>query len=794
MSFSKEQVLEATKQYFKGDELATNVFFKYALKDKRDIFHELTPDDMHRRLAKEFARIENKYPNPMSEQEIYDLFKDFKWVVPQGSPMYGIGNNYSLSSLSNCVVVESPDDTITSIVDSGKDLANLFKRRCGVGIDISNLRPESTPVNNSAGTTSGAWSFADFYSYVCRMIGQNGRRGALMISIDVRHPDVEKFAVMKHDLKKVTGANVSIRITDEFMKAVKEDADFTLRFPVDSSTPTITKTIKAKQLWDVIVDSATKTAEPGLLMWDNITNNLPAHSYPEFRTLTTNPCGEIPLSAYDSCRLISLNLKHLVDNHFTPDANFNFKKFEDIAKKAMRLSDDLIDLELEKLEAIVNACDTQSEKDLWQKLINACKTGRRTGLGTHGLADALARCNIRYDSLDGVELIEKIYRTLRDAAYDSSATLAEERGAFPLFDWGKEKDNSFIKRLPVTIKERMAKYGRRNIALLTNAPTGSVSIESQTSSGMEPVFKNGHTRRRKLDFLDKEEADFVDELGDRWKNFKVFHHNAQEYLDMYGAKELPDFFVESANIDWQKRVIIQSVIQRYIDHSISSTINLPKGTSPKIVGELYLNGWEQGLKGITVYVDGSRDGVLLTEESKKETFKQNKAAKRDSSLDCNIHQITVNGEKWAILVGLLEGKPYEVFGGLSNKVTIPNNIKNGKIVKKKAGEYQLEFGEGSVIADITNAFKNTRYADLTRLISLTLRHGVHVNFVVEQILKSETENMTTFSKAIARVLKNYINEKEEVTGSASICPECKKKLVYIDGCATCESCGWSRCN
>ena len=794
--YTRQQVQEATKKYFKGDELAANVFFKYALKDKQENYHELTPDDMHRRMAKEFARIESRYENPMLEEEIYQLFKDFKWVVPQGSPMYGIGNNFALSSLSNCVVVSNPEDTVSSIVDSGKDLANLFKRRCGVGIDISDLRPENTPVNNSAGTTTGAWSFADFYSYVCRMIGQNGRRGALMISIDVRHPDVEKFAVMKQDLTKVTGANVSIRITDDFMKAVETDEDFTLHFPVGSKNPTFTKTVKAKELWKLVVDSATKTAEPGLLMWDNIVKNLPAHSYPEFKTLTTNPCGEIPLSAYDSCRLISINLKHFVKNAFTREAYFDLTHFEQVARKAMRLSDDLIDLEIEKLTAIIKLCDTQNEKELWTKLLKACVDGRRTGLGTHGLADAIARCNIRYDSEEGIELIDQIYKVLRDSAYAMSVKMAKERGEFPLFDWKLEKNNEFIKRLPEQIKKEMSKHGRRNIALLTNAPTGSVSIESQTSSGIEPVFKNFYIRRRKLDQSEAgTKADFVDQMGDRWINFKVYHHNVLEYLETMKTDTVPDFFVESDGINWQNRVKIQATIQNYIDHSISSTINLPRGTTPEVVGELYLNGWKLGLKGITVYVDGSRDGVLITADTKKEEeFKQYKAPKRKQTLDCNIHHLTVKGEKWVVLVGLFDGKPYEVFGGLANKITSPSNNKSGKIIKKKTGHYQLTFGEDGLIDDIKEAFQNTQYSDLTRLISLSLRHGADVKFVVEQILKSETESMTTFSKAVARVLKEYIKQGEEVTGSASTCPSCQGKLVYQDGCATCkEGCGWSKC-
>jgi ribonucleoside-diphosphate reductase alpha chain len=538
---------------------------------------------MHRRIASEFARMEDKFgENNLTESEIYSYLKNFKYIVPQGSPMMGIGNNYVNVSLSNCVVVENPQDSISSIMDAGKDIANLFKRRCGVGLDISDLRPEGAPVNNSARTTTGAWSFADFYSYVCRMIGQNGRRGALMISMDVRHPDIREFVRMKHDLTKVTGANVSVKITDDFMEAVRDGGEFTLRFPVDAETPTHISSINAVELWNDIVESATKTAEPGLLMWDNITKNLPAHSYAQFQTKTTNPCGEIPLSAYDSCRLISLNLKHLVQDAFTENATFDFNKLKQIASVGMRLSDNLVELELEKLENIRSVADSNDEKELWTKLYNAAANGRRTGLGTHGLADAVARMNLAYDSNEALVLIEQIYETIRDTAYTESCYLAQERGAFPVFDWETEKDNAFIQRLPSEIQTLIQAHGRRNISILTNAPTGSVSIMSQTSSGLEPVFKNFYIRRRKLSHNETNVTpDFVDDLGDRWLEYKVFHHNVREYLDGLETDEVPDFFVESDSIDWSQRVFIQAAIQKSIDHSISSTINLPKGTEPR---------------------------------------------------------------------------------------------------------------------------------------------------------------------------------------------------------------------
>ena len=804
-TFSEEEVQSATLEYFKQDNLATNVWMtKYALKNKKGQFVEKTPDDMHNRLADEFARMEEKFGGDLSleREEIYELLKDFKYIVPQGSPMMGIGNNYVNVSLSNCVVVDSPKDNISSIMDSGKHLANLFKRRCGVGLDISELRPENAPVNNSAGTTTGAWSFADFYSYVCRMIGQNGRRGALMITMDVRHPDIEQFVAMKHDLTKVTGANVSVKISDDFMRAVENKEKFTLQFPVESDKPSITKEIEAGELWDLIVESATKTAEPGLMMWDNIVNNLPAESYADvgFKTITTNPCGEIPLSAYDSCRLISINLKNLVKNPFKKP-EFDFDKLHEVASKAMRLSDDLVELEIEKLENIIKACDTKDERQLWKSLLKACKDGRRTGLGTHGLADAIACMNLKYDSKEAVEVIDKIYETLRDAAYLESVSLAMERGAFGVFDWDKEKDNEYIKRLPKNIREAIEQYGRRNISILTNAPTGSVSIMSQTSSGLEPVFRNSYRRRRKLSHNEKNVTpDFVDELGDKWLEYNVFHHNLQEYMDLLKTEEIPDFFVESDQIDWPKRVDIQAAIQKSIDHSISSTINLPKGTDPSVVGELYFEGWKKGLKGITVYVDGSRTGVLVTDNQEDEKqFPQNGAPKRPEELTCDIHHTTIQGEKWTILVGLYDNKPYEVLGGLSNLIEIPKKHKKGVLskhsFKTKNNRYDLTIGEGDdefVIKDVVTVFDNPTNSAFTRMISLSLRHGAKPSFLVEQLQKDRDSDMFSFSRCVARIMKNYIQDGE--VPSDKECPACgAETLIYQDGCVTCSTCGYAKC-
>ena len=794
------------KDYFGGDELASNVWLtKYALKDQSGKVLEETPDDMHHRIASEFARIEAKFggKSALSEEQIFDLIKNFEYIVPQGSPMMGIGNNHVNVSLSNCVVVASPDDNISSILDSGKSLANLFKRRCGVGLDLSELRPEGTPVNNSAGTTTGAWSFADLYSYVCRMIGQNGRRGALMISMDIRHPDIEKFVTMKHDLTKVTGANVSVKISDDFMEAVQNNGTFTLRFPVNSENPKYTRQVEAAALWQQIVESATKTAEPGLLMWGNIEKYLPAEAYADdgFKTICTNPCGEIPLSAYDSCRLISVNLKSFVDRKFQKNTEFNFSRFSETVAKAMRLSDDLVELEIEKLDNIIKACDTSDEVELWEELKTACVNGRRTGLGTHGLADALACLNLAYDSKEAMSVIDKIYETFKIAAYTESVRLSEERGAFPVFNWEKEKNNAFIQSLPPELQALIAQHGRRNISILTNAPTGSVSILSQTSSGIEPVFRNTYTRRRKLSHNETDiQADFIDDLGDKWTEYEVFHHNVRDYLDANNTDEIPDFFTESDAIDWENRVKIQAAIQKHIDHSISSTINLPKGTNPEVVSRLYQLGWKLGLKGITVYVDGSRTGVLITNtEEEKESFPQHQASKRPSELPCSIHHTTIQGEKWIILVGMLDDKPYEVMGGLSNLIEIPTKHTEGILVKHprktKNSVYDLRVGKNGdtiVVKDLVKVFDNPNYAAFTRLISLSLRHGADIQYVVEQMQKDRDSDMFSFAKCVARVLKNYITDGS--AASDKICPECGADgLIYVEGCLTCRNCGYSKC-
>jgi len=817
--FTEEQIDESTIPYFGGDKLAANVWkTKYALKNKAGQYMELNPKDMHQRLAREFARIEAKFgTNAMSEEEIFDLLDHFKYIVPQGSPMFGIGNNEVNISLSNCVVVPSPEDSISSIMETAKSIANLFKRRCGVGLDLSDLRPERALVSNAAGTSTGAWSFADFYSYVCRMIGQAGRRGALMLTMDVRHPDIFKYATMKNDESKITGANVSIKMRDDFMEAVVNDEDYMLRWPVDSKTPKYAKTIKARDLWDVIKKSATNTGDPGLLMWDNIINNLPAESYADFgfKTISTNPCGELPLSGGDSCRLISINLKSFVNDRFSSQPSFDFDRFKSYVGKAMRLSDDLVELEIEKLENILNIVDTEDEKTLWGNMLKSCKLGRRTGLGTHGLADALAGLTLRYDSDKALVMVDKIYEAFRDAAYSSSIELAKERGAFGCFNWKLDKQNAYIKRLPHEIKEQMALHGRRNIALLTNAPTGTVSLESQCSSGIEPVFRNSFTRRKKLSHDEQNlKADFVDDMGDRWQEYEVYHHNVKEWIAYEQANlstgnpniitidDLPSYFVTSDQIDWNQRIKIQAAIQRHIDHSISSTINLPKGTHEDVVGGLYVDAWKNGLKGVTIYVEGSKAGVLVANnEEKPSEFLEHQAPKRPASLECDIHQVNIKGEKWTILVGILNGKPYETLGGLATLIEIPKAYKKGTLVKRKYktqnNKYDLHLGtedDAFVLKDVVQLFDNPDHAAFTRMISLSLRHGAKISYVVEQLQKDKDADMFSFSKCLSRVLKVYIGNGTKVT-SDKTCTSCgEDSLIYVEGCVSCASCGFSKCS
>lgn len=818
LTFSYNDALEISRKYFGGEELPAKLFIdKYALRNHEGELVESSPNMMHIRLASEFARIDaDKYGlNYNDRYDVYfDVLKDFARVVPQGSPMSAIGNVYQRISASNCVVVESPSDDMGGIIETGKMMAQLYKRRCGVGLDISTLRPEDFHVNNAARTTTGAWSFADFYSYITRMVGQNSRRGALMITLSVHHPDIIKFATMKNDQTKVTGANISVRLSNEFLTAVENDTDYELRWPVEG-TPKFTKNIKARDVWDVIIKSATARAEPGLIMWDNMINNLPAHCYPEFKTISTNPCSEIALSAYDSCRLISINLTGYVRNAFQQDAHFDFEAFQNDIKTAQQMADNLVDLEIELIDRIKEVCEAGSEMELWNKLQNAGRNGRRTGLGTHGLADALAQLTIKYDSEQALTMVDKIYSTLGDTAYETSIDLAKIRGSFPVYDFNKEIDCEFIKRLPEKLIAKMKQMGRRNISILTQAPTGTVSMVSKVgefnrwnvSSGIEPVFKNFYIRRKKVNPGDKNaRIDFTDVVGDSWQEFKIYHANVQNYVDTFGTGEsrqlsdgLPDYFVTSDQIDWQKRVELQGVEQQYLDHSISSTINLPKGTSHEVVGGLYLSAWKHGLKGITVYVDGSRDGVLVTESSKGKESDGNRPTKivqahapaRPKDLPCEIHKATVKGIKWTVIVGLLDGDPYELFMGHANTLVVPNKTIYGVLSKTGKGRYKLICDNGKddaeVIDDVIKTCDDDESAWATRMISTSLRHGVPVEFLVEQL--SKDGSVVDINMVLARILKKYAKN-----GSVK-CPDCgSTQLIFRTACFDCMSCGKSGCS
>lgn len=687
---------------------------------------------------------------------------------------------------------------------------------CGVGLDISNLRPEGTRVNNAARTTTGAWSFADYFSNVCRMIGQSGRRGALMETLDVRHPDVFKFVTMKEDLNKVTGANVSIKIVDSFMEAVKNDTEFQLQWPVDSENPSVAEVIRARDLWDVMISAVHKSAEPGLLMWGNIEKTLPAHCYPRFKTICVNPCAELPLSELDSCRLLTINLSTYVINRFTKDAYFDFESFRETVVVAQRLMDDIIDIEIEQIDKIIKLADSKDEKDIWEKMRDHCEAGRRTGLGTFALGDALANLCIPYDSSEALEITANIFSCLRDTAYSTSIDLAEERGSFPDFDWDLEKNCEFFDDMPKKIINRMKIKGRRNISILTNAPTGSVAIVSHnSSSGIEPVFRNVYTRRKKINSSDGNvKVDFIDQLGDRWQEFNVFHRNISDWIkinypdwDGKSVPELPDYFISSDKIDWENRVRLQGVIQKHIDHSISSTINLPSTVSKETVSNLYLKAWEEGLKGVTIYVDGSRSGVLVNNNDKKDSkgrptkVQRNHAPKRPEVLPCDIYHGKVQGEHWTIVVGLLEGEPYELFGGPSEDAGIPKAAKSGFMKKFRLGKnrnsYTLiytHYGKEVEVSDIGNIFENKAHGTATRLISLALRHGAPVPHIVEQLGKDESEELFTLSSILRRALKKYIEDGTIVSGAGKTCDKCgSANLKYQEGCPVCLDCGFARC-
>lgn len=828
--YTYNQVYDATLEYFNGDELAAKVFpDKYALQTRDGAFEELTPDDMHRRLSREFARIEAKYENAMSEDEIYSLLKDFKYIVPQGSPMAGIGNPHQIMSISNCFVLSSPHDSYAGIMHTDQEEAHIMRRRGGVGFDISTIRPKGLPTNNAAKTTDGIGIFMERFSNTCREVAQNGRRGALMLTISVHHPEIRTFINIKKDLKKVTGANISVRVSDEFMNAVKTGAEVELRWPVESKEPLMSEKVDAREIWHELISSAHGSAEPGILFWTTAEKYSPADIYKDFgfKSTSTNPCGEIILSPYDSCRLLLINLLSFVDHPFTKKAKFNYAKYAEVVMKAQRLMDDIVDLEVECIDRILAKIDADPEPaivkkievDLWTNIRKACLDGRRTGLGITALGDALAALNIRYGSDESIVMTEEMYKHLALNAYRATCVLAKERGAFNVFSHELEKGHPFLQRIwdsAPDAYEMYKKYGRRNIALTTTAPAGSVSMLTQTTSGIEPAYLLSYVRRKKINPSDKSaRVDFTDALGDRWQEFVVYHPGVKRWMEATGKediKESPYWGGTSNDIDWVASAKMQGVAQKWICHSISKTCNLPNDASVDVVKDVYMMAWEVGCKGFTVYRDGSRTGVLISEDQKKQQTKARDpherpenieimmAPKRPLELPCDIKKVKIQGEQWTIFVGLHNGKPYEVFGGLSKYVDIPNKYKTGKIVKNGKIDgvtaYNLVIGDGDdqmVIKNIANVFENAVYGAFTRTISLALRHGCPPQYVVEQLTKDKFSDITSFSKVMSRVLKQYIADGTK-SASDKVCPSCEKEsVIYEEGCLKCTSCGYGKC-
>jgi len=840
--YTRDEVYEKTLEYFNGDTLAAEVWInKYCLKDSQSNLYELTPDDMHWRLANELGRIEAKYPNGLTSQEIYDKIKRFEKIVPQGSPMSGIGNDFQIVSISNCFVIgnEKDSDSYGGIFKLDQEIAQLQKRRAGVGTDLSYIRPKGSPVKNSALTSTGVVPFMDRHSNTTREVAQDGRRGALMESIAIKHPDSENFIDAKMNQGKVTGANISVRIDDEFMNAATQGTTYTTQYPVEAINPSYTKEINAPKLWKKIVHNAWKLAEPGILFWDTIIRESIPDCYADlgFKTISTNPCGEITLCANDSCRLLAMNLYGYVINPFTEDAYFDWDSFKEDAIIAERLMDDIVDLELEKIDKIIEKIKNDPEEDhikqtelnLWINIKDKATRGRRTGLGITAEGDMIAALGLKYGTDEANDFSEEVHKVLKLEAYRSSVTMAEERGAFPMWDGDREVDNPFIQRIAdedPALYELMMKVGRRNLALLTIAPTGSVSIMTQTSSGIECVFMPFYTRRRKINPQENNvRIDFTDEVGDHWMEYPVFHHKFEVWLEVNGydvheikntwtpdqinevVKKSPYYGATSNDVDWVKKVEMQGKIQKHIDHSISVTVNLPNEVTEEKVSQVYEMGWRTGCKGITVYRDGSRSGVLITESSKKEKekkefFADNHAPKRPKRLKAEIIRFQNNLEKWIGVVGLLDGRPYEIFTGkLENGLSkLPNTILDAEVVKKKFKDgtkrYDLEYtdtdGQKQVAEGLSHAF-DAEYWNYAKMISSVLRHGMPMTYVLEliQTLNLDDAHLNTWKNGVARVVKKYIKDGEKGKGN---CPECGgENLEYMEGCLTCKSCGNSKC-
>tara|TARA_B100000809_G_scaffold116679_1_gene114910 strand:- start:7959 stop:10589 length:2631 start_codon:yes stop_codon:yes gene_type:complete len=838
-----EALVEATK-YFSGDELAANVWInKYALKDSQGNIFESNPDQMHNRLAKEIARVESKYDNPYSEEEIYDVLKGFKYIVPQGGPMTGIGNDHQIGSLSNCFVIgnDGNSDSYGGVMKIDEEQVQLMKRRGGVGHDLSHIRPRGSAVKNSALTSTGVVPFMERYSNSTREVAQDGRRGALMLSTSIKHPDAEHFIDAKMDGTKVTGANVSVRIDHEFMKAVKSGADYKQQYPVSSETPQFTNTVNAKRLWDKIIHNAWKSAEPGILFWDTIIDESIPDCYSDlgFRTVSTNPCGEIPLCPYDSCRLLAVNLYSYVENPFTEGATFNYEKFNNHVGMAQRIMDDIVDLEMEKINTIIGKIESDPETEevkrtelsLWKKIKTKAIEGRRTGVGITAEGDMLAALNYQYGTPEATTFSTDIHKKLALAAYRSSVDMARDRGAFPVYDAMREEKNPMINRIKAAdpaLYDDMVKYGRRNIALLTIAPTGTTSLMTQTSSGIEPVFMVSYKRRRKINPNDKQSrVDFVDEVGDSWEEYHVFHHKFVTWLEVNGfdkdeveamsSEELQGVVAKSPyhgatanDVDWVEKVRLQGSVQKWIDHSISVTVNVPNDCTEEMVSKIYQAGWEEGCKGITVYRDGSRSGVLISDDEKKEeekdkvinAFLETQAPKRPAKLEAEIVKFNNESEKWIAVIGLLDGRPYEIFtGGAEESFAILSHVEKGWVIKSDSDDgktrydfqYEDSHGYKTTIEGLSRTF-NKEYWNYAKLISGVLRHGMPLTFVVDMVnnLHLSDETLNTWKKGVARSLKRFIPDGAKP--SENVCPSCSEaSLVYEEGCLNCKSCGHSKC-
>lgn len=845
-TYTYQEVYDATLKYFEGDELAARVWAsKYALKDSYGNIYELTPDDMHHRIAREIARIEKKYPNPMSEEKIFELMRHFRYIVPQGSPMAGIGNNFQVGSLSNCFVIglDGQPDSYGGIIKIDEEQVQLMKRRGGVGHDLSHIRPKGSPVKNSALTSTGLVPFMERYSNSTREVAQDGRRGALMLSVSIKHPDSESFIDAKLEEGKVTGANVSVRIDDEFMQAAVDGTEYIQKYPIDSDEPIYQKKVEASKLWGKIVHNAWKSAEPGVLFWDTIIRESVPDCYADlgFRTISTNPCGEIPLCPYDSCRLIAVNLYSYVVNPFTKDAYFNYELFREHIGYAQRMMDDIIDLEMEKIDTIIAKIDTdpetdevkQTELNLWTKIRNKTIRGRRTGVGTTAEGDMVAAMGLRYGTPEATDFSVGVHKALALAAYRESVKMAQERGAFEIYNAQREERNPYINRLREAdpeLYDMMVKHGRRNIACLTIAPTGTTSILTQTTSGIEPVFLPVYKRRRKVNPSDKDvHVDLVDENGDSFEEFIVYHPKFITWMNTVGIEVRRDYTNEQLNdivaqspyykatsndVDWVNKVKMQGGVQKWVDHSISVTINLPNDISEEMVGKLYVEAWRSGCKGCTVYRDGSRTGVLVSlsnDDKNKEKEKQahymaeeEHILKRPTELEADVVRFQNSKEKWIAFIGLIDGRPYEIFTGIADDdegIFCPKSVSKGKIIKAVdehgVKRYDFQFinkrGFKTTIEGLSEKF-NPEFWNYAKLISGVLRYGMPIEQVLKLVTSLELDNksINTWKMGVERALKKYLPDGTKANGQK--CPNCgQETLVYQEGCLICTNCGTSRC-